>query len=212
MGAYPVLRRFTSDEYLRLERASDTRHEFFDGLIYAMAGGTRTHDRVVMNASFLLQRQLRGGNCDVLSGNFRIAISAQGPQFYPDLSVICGQAHYLDSTTDCALNPSLVLEVLSKSTRRYDREVKVAQYKEIPAMLHIVLISQFTVDVEHHFRKAGGKWNVMEITAKGPVFTVILNGQKTVDGAKDDKHPKGAIALQYGAGVVKFRKVEIKPL
>jgi hypothetical protein len=60
--------------------------------------------------------------------------------------------------------------------------------------------------------KAAGKWNVYEITAKGPVFTVVLNGQKTVDGASDSKHPEGRIALQYGAGVVKFRKVEIKPL
>ncbi|HEX9462933.1 MAG TPA: DUF1080 domain-containing protein [Alphaproteobacteria bacterium] len=60
--------------------------------------------------------------------------------------------------------------------------------------------------------KAAGKWNVYEITAKGPVFTVVLNGQKTVDGASDSKHPDGRIALQYGAGVVKFRKVEIKPL
>jgi len=60
--------------------------------------------------------------------------------------------------------------------------------------------------------KAGGKWNVYEITAQGPKFTVTLNGQRTVDGAEDAKHPSGRIALQYGAGVVKFRKVEIKPL
>jgi hypothetical protein len=60
--------------------------------------------------------------------------------------------------------------------------------------------------------KAGGKWNVYEITAKGPEFTVTLNGQRTVNGAKDSKFPSGPIALQYGAGVVKFRKVEIKPL
>ena len=60
--------------------------------------------------------------------------------------------------------------------------------------------------------KAGGKWNVFEITAKGPRFDVILNGVKTVDGATDDKHAKGRIALQYGQGVVKFRKVEIKPM
>lgn len=60
--------------------------------------------------------------------------------------------------------------------------------------------------------KAGGKWNVYEITAKGPNFTVVLNGQKTVDNASDSKHPEGHIALQYGAGVVKFRKVEIRPL
>jgi len=60
--------------------------------------------------------------------------------------------------------------------------------------------------------KAGGKWNVYEITAKGPRFDVTLNGTKTVDGATDSQHAKGPIALQYGAGVVKFRKVEIKPL
>jgi Domain of Unknown Function (DUF1080) len=60
--------------------------------------------------------------------------------------------------------------------------------------------------------KAGGKWNVYEITAKGPRFDVILNGVKTVDGATDSKHPKGRISLQYGQGVVKFRKVQVKPL
>jgi hypothetical protein len=60
--------------------------------------------------------------------------------------------------------------------------------------------------------KAAGKWNVYEITAKGPTFTVTLNGQRTVDGVKDEKHASGPIALQYAAGVVKFRKVQIKPL
>jgi len=61
-------------------------------------------------------------------------------------------------------------------------------------------------------RKAGGKWNVFEITAKGPRFDVIMNGTKVVDGATDDKHPTGRVGLQYGQGVVKFRKVEIKPM
>jgi Domain of Unknown Function (DUF1080) len=60
--------------------------------------------------------------------------------------------------------------------------------------------------------KAAGKWNTYEITAKGPKFTVVLNGTRTVDGAEDTKHPSGRIALQYAAGVVKFRKVEIRPL
>jgi hypothetical protein len=60
--------------------------------------------------------------------------------------------------------------------------------------------------------KAGGKWNVMEIEAKGPVMSITFNGQKTVNGARDAKHPRGSFALQYGAGVVKFRKVEIRPL
>lgn len=106
----------------------------------------------------LLQNKLKGGKCSVRSPNFRIAISAQGPHFYPDLSVICGKPQFLDESMDCALNPSVVIEVLSKSTRKYDREFKVAYYREIPALRHIVLISQFAVSVEHHFRASGGKW------------------------------------------------------
>ena len=88
MGACPLLRRFTSDKYHRLKRASDTRHEFFDGHIYAMAGSTMSHDRVVVNTMVLSQNQLKGGKCGVRSPDFRIAVSNVGPHCYPDLSVM----------------------------------------------------------------------------------------------------------------------------
>ena len=75
-----------------------------------------------MNTSFLLQSQLRGGKCDVRSSSFKIAPTGVGPYFCPDLSVIGGKLEFLDSGLDCALNPTVVIEVLSKSTRKYDRE------------------------------------------------------------------------------------------
>ena len=163
MSAYPVLRRFTPEEYLRLERASRTKNEYVDGLIYAMAGATFSHDRIVMNATFLLQSQLRDGKCTVNSADFRIAVSQGGPYFYPDLSVICGKPKFLDDSLDCAMNPVVVVEVLSKSTRKFDRETKVERYYEVPTLRHIVLISQFAVAVEHHFRVKGGKWRTEKL-------------------------------------------------
>jgi len=165
MGAYPALRRFTPSEYLRLERAAELRSEYIDGQIYAMAGGTLTHDRIVMNATFLLQSQLRGGRCEVHSSELRIAVSKQGPFFYPDLSVICGEIQNLDTRQDCVLNPSLIVEVQSKSTRKYDREVKVGWYQQIPALQHILLLSQTVVFVEHHFRNPDGDWAVSDRAA-----------------------------------------------
>lgn len=176
MGAFPVLRRFTSEEYLQLERASDTRHEYLDGLIYDMAGGTLHHDSLVVNSMVLLQNQFKSGRCAVRSPNFRIAISPTGPHFYPDLSVICGKPEFLDSTMDCALNPTVVIEVLSKSTRKYDRETKVALYREIPALRHIVLISQFAVLVERHFRTPAGKWKREKLEDRGLTLELTAVG------------------------------------
>ena len=163
MGAYPVLRRFTPEEYLRLERASLSRNEYVDGMIYAMAGGTFEHDRIIKNIERELEPQLRRGTCETRSADFRIGVSRKGPYFYPDLSVICGEPEFLDSSRDCALNPVAVFEVLSKSTSKYDRETKVAGYREIPSIRHIVLISQYTVSVEHHFRLGNGKWKLQRL-------------------------------------------------
>ena len=163
MGAYPVLRRFTHDEYLELERASDTRSEYVDGQIYAMAGGTYQHDTLVANTIFLLQSQLKGGSCKVHTSSFRIAVSRQGPAFYPDVSMICGKPEFLDGTQDCALNPTVLIEVLSKSTRKYDSLTKLPLYQQIPVIRDILLISQFGVSVEHHFRGPRGKWIIEKL-------------------------------------------------
>ena len=167
MGAYPALRRFTPEEYLKFERASATKNEYIDGQIFAMAGGTIDHARISMNVAGDLRVQLKGGPCEVLPADFRIGVSDRGPYFYPDLSVICGAPELLDNSRDCALNPVVVFEVLSKSTRRYDRETKSALYREIPTLRHIVLISQSTVSVEHFFRQQlGTEWKTEKLTSR----------------------------------------------
>lgn len=164
MGAYPVLRRFTVEEYLRFERASTAKSEFVNGQIYAMAGGTSDHARIVVNMAVRLQNQLEDGKCEVWTSDFRIAVSPTGPEFYPDLSVICGEPQFLDDTQDCALNPVVLFEVLSKSTAKYDRETKVAWYREIPTARHIALVSQHIIAVEHYVRLSSGEWKTEKLT------------------------------------------------
>ena len=170
MGAYPVLRRFTVQEYLRLERTSAARNEFIDGQIFARAGGTSEHARIVVNATVGLENQLEAGTCGVWPSDFRIAASPTGPEFYPDLSVICGEPQFLDDSRDCALNPVVLFEVLSRSTAKYDRETKAAWYREMPTVRHIVLISQYAVAVEHHFRLPNAKWKVEKLTDRAAVL------------------------------------------
>ena len=173
MGTYPVLRRFTPEEYLQLERASISKNEYVDGLIYAMAGGTMEHARIVKNVDRALERQLEGGTCETGSADFKIAISDSGPYFYPDLSVICGEPELLAGGRDGAKNPVVVVEVLSKSTRKYDRDTKAVLYKEIPSIRHILLISQYSLAVEHQVRGRSGRWNAETFT--GRASTVKLS-------------------------------------
>ena len=158
MGAYPIPRRFTLQEYLRLERAAKSKSEFIDGQIFAMAGGSPEHSAISMNLAGLLYSQLKGGKCQVHSSDLKVAVSKRGPLFYPDISVICGAPELL--SRDAVLNPVAVFEVLSKSTHRYDRDTKVAYYRQIQSLRHIVLISQWAVEVEHHFLTPEGAWQV----------------------------------------------------
>jgi Uma2 family endonuclease len=158
MGAYPVPRLFTLREYLRIERAAKSKSEFIEGQIFAMAGGSPEHSALSMNIAGLLHAPLKTTTCQVHSSDLRIAVSRQGPVFYPDISVICGPPELLDLRRDTALNPVAAFEVLSRSTHRYDRETKVGYYKQIPTLRHIVLVSQWSVDVEHHVLAADGEW------------------------------------------------------
>ena len=171
--AYPALRRFTPDEYLELERISVTKNEFVDGLIYATAGGTLEHARIIRNIDRELTPQFAGRGCETWSSDLKIAISASGPFFYPDLSVICGEPHLLDQRRDCAMNPVVVFEVLSKSTVRYDRTTKVSRFKEVASMRHIVLVSQDSYMVEHSYRDQADEWKVK--LARGKSASVGLS-------------------------------------
>lgn len=134
---------YSFEDYLRLERESPTRHEFLDGTVWAMAGGSLDDSAIGVNVTTLLRGALGARRCRVFNTDLRMRVKATGLATYPDASVICGRVE-LDPDDDkghTATNPILLVEVLSPSTERYDRGEKLAHYKQIPSLREVMLVA-----------------------------------------------------------------------
>lgn len=157
MSAVPES-RYTLDEYLARERVAEYKSEFYNGEIFAMTGGTPTHNLVSVNISSRLRAGLRGSGCRPFSSDQRIRIPANGLSTYPDVTVVCGELQLDDRDKDAITNPIVVFEVLSKSTERYDRGRKFDLYRELDSLKEYVLVSQSEAQVERFLRQDDGNW------------------------------------------------------
>jgi Uma2 family endonuclease len=144
--------------YLVRERAAEERHEYFDGRIVAMAGGTTPHAAIAQNIGAHLYFRVRGG-CRVFQSDLKVQAAGGSAFMYPDVFVLCGEPGYIDRTHDVVTNPTVVFEVLSKSTERHDRTTKAAAYRQIPSLHAYVLVSQKEPRVEVYTREADGRWS-----------------------------------------------------
>lgn len=165
----------TPEEYLAFERASDQKHEYANGEIFAMSGGTREHSLIGQNLARELGNALLERPCEVHGSDMRIEVTATERYFYPDVSVVCGQPRFADEKRDTVLNPKLIAEVLSDSTERYDRGDKFAHYRAIPSLQDYVLASQTQPLVEHYHRQSDGTW----------VYRVIGRGERLLLASLD---------------------------
>ena len=157
MGDEPPPRRVTEAEYLAFDRASEQRHEFADGEMVAMSGGTLEHSAVAANVIAELGVALRGRPCRPLTSDMRIR-TRSGRHFYPDGSVVCGSPVLYDDTRDVLMNPTVVVEVLSDSSEAYDRGDKFAHYETIPELREYVLASQKAPRIEVFTRQGDDAW------------------------------------------------------
>lgn len=141
-----------------MERMSPIRHEWLDGAVWAMAGGTPDHAAIAVNVTTLLSNQLRGRPCRVYGSDLRIRVRATGLGTYPDASVICGKVQLDpdDDTKTTAVNPRLVVEVLSPATEAYDRGEKLEHYKKLPSLEEVVLVSHSSRRIEVWRREKRG--------------------------------------------------------
>lgn len=158
MGNAAVCVRMTEEEYLALERASQERHEYADGEIFAMAGGTLEHSNIAANIIRRIGEALSDQKCRVQSSDMRIYIPASGRYVYPDASVLCGRAEFKDDKRDTLLNPRVIVEVLSPSSEAYDRGSKFAQYRSILSVVHYVIAAHDTARIEVFTRQDDGAW------------------------------------------------------
>jgi Uma2 family endonuclease len=148
--------RVTPEEYLRLERAAETKSEYDDGVIYAMAGASFLHNLIVGNVNWTLRNRLPR-QCSGTPSDLKVRILNPTRFYYPDVTVVCGTPRFADDEKDVLLNPLIVFEVLSETTAGYDRGRKFHSYQTIESLQEFVLIAQDRYLVEH-FRRDGDRW------------------------------------------------------
>lgn len=155
-------------EYYRRERVAEVKSEYFAGEFFAMAGRTVNHSRVKTNVAFSVSSALikKGGGCEPFDSDLRVKVSQTGLRTYPDLTVICGpvETDPEDDKGETAINPTLIVEVLSDSTERYDRSIKFDHYQTIPTLKQYVLVSQAQPKVETYLRQTDGTWQYASFT------------------------------------------------
>lgn len=147
--------RITPEEYLAWEEKQVERHEFIDGKIRNMAGGSVSHTQICVNVTTELHTKLRGGSCRVFAQSHRVEAS-NGDYFYPDVFVSCGTLEI--GKQHAIRNPLIIVEVLSPSTSNYDRAAKLQRYQEIESVQECLLVHQKVAVVEHLVRGEEGHW------------------------------------------------------
>ena len=166
--------RLTPAEYLELERAAEFRHEYYNGRMYAMSGGSLPHALIIANFSRELGNELKKTPCRVMNSDLRVAVSPNGLYTYPDIVVVCESPKYFEGQPDTLLNPVVLVEVLSPSTETQDRGFKAIQYRTIPALQEYLLVSQSEPRVEIFRRRAAHEWTFIDV-AEADAFVELAS-------------------------------------
>lgn len=177
----PALRRLSYAEYLAFQAESGQKHEFVDGVVVAMTGGSHAHAIVIGNTYYLLRQSLSGRPCRVLNSEARLRIPLTRNARYPDAQVICGPVRFDAEDADAVTNPSLVVEVLSEGTAGVDRGEKFREYRTIDSLRHYLLIDPERRTVELFTRTSSGTWLFSDHTPGGDLPLGALDLTVQVD-------------------------------
>jgi Uma2 family endonuclease len=169
--------RFSFAEYADLVEEKGMKLEFLDGQIWAMSEGTPDHARVTANISAMLAVALRGRPCAVYSPDLRVRSKVSGLGTYADVTVICGELELdpEDPKRHTAVNPRLIVEVLSPSTEEYDRGAKLEHYKTIPSLGEVLLVALDRREITVVRRAADGSWSHETVSENGAAPSATLN-------------------------------------
>lgn len=162
----------TPEEYLERERKAETKSEYFRGEIFAVAGTSLRHSRLVTNLVINLGSKLRNSSCSVYMTDLRLLVSPTGLYTYPDVMVICGKEMLAPLDFDTVTNPSVIIEVLSESTKNYDHGRKFQSYRTIPTLTDYLMVEQDEMRVEQYTRQPDQRWLLTEY--KEPSAAIVL--------------------------------------
>lgn len=148
----------TKAEYLEFERNSDIKHEYINGEVFAMAGAKPNHNRLTMKLSRLIDTHLDGKECEAFGGDQPLHIEQIDSYVYPDLTIACGESEFTEDPLPALLNPLLIIEVLSPSTERFDRDEKFILYRQITSFREYVLVFQDSARIVCFYLNENNIW------------------------------------------------------
>ncbi|MCW3089298.1 MAG: hypothetical protein JWP81_367 [Ferruginibacter sp.] len=170
--ATPVLNYISEQDYLEAERKAFEKHEYYKGEIFAMSGASFAHNKIFSNLFGELAGKLKGKSCKPYGSDLRIHIPANTLYTYPDISIICGKEEPTDDHFDTATNPSVIIEILSKSTRDYDKGTKFTLYRDIATLKEYILVDSTAMVVEKFIRNADSSWQFTEYKSPDAVISI----------------------------------------
>lgn len=186
MGAAKVLKSLSFEEYLIVEEGAKVKHELVDGVLYAMAGASSTHNLITTNVLGVLWARARGSGCRVFSSDMKLQVDRY-TSYYPDVMVVCEP----DEGEYYKKSPCLVVEVLSRSTEATDRREKLAKYRQVPSLQAYVLVDSLSRRLEAYYRK-GKNWLYLDVVGEGslpiPCPEMNLNLDAVYEGLDVPNH------------------------
>ena len=162
----------SQEAYLVAEREALEKHEYYQGEIFGMSGASVRHNKIFINCIGELQNRLKGKSCQPYGSDLRIHIPKNTLYTYPDISIICGELELLDDKFDTVTNPAVIIELLSNSTRNYDKGEKFTLYRDINSLQEYILIDTEKIHVEKHIRNAGNSWQLTDYKSIENSFSI----------------------------------------
>ena len=172
----PKYNYISPDEYLQMERASEQKHEYYDGYVVAMTGARLKHNQIAANLVANIGSYLKGKECQVLPSDMRVATPNRDAYIYPDASIVCGEPQLEDDQFDTLLNPSVVFEIWSPSTQKNDVGYKLIYYQHIPSLKEYIMIDSAKKFAQVVRKQQDGAWRFEDIVdTEAMLFIQTIN-------------------------------------
>jgi Uma2 family endonuclease len=186
-------KKFSIAEYLELESAALEKSEYYQGEIFAMSGALLPYNIIAVNTLVYIHQKLKGKSCRPFNSDMRVNVEKNTLFTYPDISVVCGEVKTLNDDNFNLLNPTVIIEVLSKSTKNYDRGDKFKLYRDIPTLKEYILINSEAIGIEAFRLNEKNHWELEEY--KGieeklqiPVLQLAISLSEVYEGTKLKNH------------------------
>ncbi len=164
--------RIQAKDYLETESAAEYKSEYYHGEAFAMTGASFNHNLIATNIASALHLALKESGCFVLSSDMKIQVDREKHYAYPDISVICGDVEFANGRDDAVANPIVIVEILSESTKDYDRGTKFAAYRGIKSLRDYIVVDQYEYRVEHYHKNDIGQWVLDDYKKLNEFFSI----------------------------------------